>query len=102
MTAVRDNDELHRLVDRLTPGQAQRLLALAKADPALAAAAGAEEPPPLRARHTDPVAEPGPDGDAIRRFRSFVGVIDSGRGDLSEDHEEIIRDGLTGQRDHHR
>ena len=110
MTAVHENDELHRLVDRLTPGQARRLLALAKADPALAAAAGPDaavaeaEEEPVRPvmRSFGPMAEPGPEGDALARFRSFVGSIDSGRGDLSENHEDIIRDGLTASRDHHR
>jgi hypothetical protein len=28
-------------------------------------------------------------------FKSFVGIIDSGRSDLSERHEELIRDGLN-------
>ncbi len=115
MSVVRESDELHRLVDRLTPGQARRLLALAKADPALAAAAawaaavateaaaaGPENSPQPVRRSFGPMAEPGPEGDAIGRFRAFAGSVESGRGDLSEDHEEIIRDGLTAPRDHRR
>lgn len=93
MTTVRERDELHRLIDRLTPGQARHLLTLAKADPALAAATEEAEPLPVL-RATGPHAEPGPEGDALRLFDSFVGIMDSGRGDLAERHEEIIREGI--------
>ena len=80
MTAAHDYEELCHLVDRLSPGQARRLLALVKADPELA----------------DAVDDgPGTGGDALQRFQSFVGIIDSGSGDLSERHDEIIRDGLN-------
>jgi hypothetical protein len=78
MTAAHDYEELYHLVDRLSPGQARRLLALAKSDPQLA-----------------DVVDTSPDDDALQRFQSFVGSIDSGRGDLSERHEEIIRDGFS-------
>ena len=82
MTALHENDELHRLVDRLTPDQARRLLALAKADSALAAVAdadtavaGAEEELARRVmRPFGPMAEPGLAGDALARFRSFAGA----------------------------
>jgi hypothetical protein len=92
MTAAHDYEELHDLVDRLSPGQARRLLSLAKADPALADAEATRRP---ALREDGLVAGTGPDGDAPQRFQSFVGIMDSGRSDLSERHEEIIRDGLN-------
>lgn len=76
MTAARDYDDLHHLVDRLTPGQAERLRVLVAADPDLA-----------------PAASPEGEQAASRRV-SIIGIWDSGRGDLSERHDEIIRERL--------
>jgi hypothetical protein len=102
VTAAHDYEELYHLVDRLSPGQARRLLALAKADPELADVADAEEDahPSVLPETTllgleQHMAHPGRADDALQRFQSFVGIIDSGRGDLSERHEEIIRDGFN-------
>jgi hypothetical protein len=89
MAAMPEREELHRLVDRLTPGQARQLLRLAKSDPAVAGDQDSGGP--------GPQPGPGTGDDALRRFKSFVGIIDSGRGDLSERHEEIIREHLTGR-----
>lgn len=73
MTAAHDYDDLHHLVDRLTPGQAERLRVLVAADPDLAPA-------------------PEPEGEHLANRRvSIIGIWDSGRGDLSERHDEIIR-----------
>jgi hypothetical protein len=74
MTAAHDYDDLHHLVDRLTPRQAERLRVLVAADPELASAAG-----------------PGRDQAPARRL-SIIGIWESGRGDLSERHDEIIRE----------
>jgi hypothetical protein len=77
MTAAHDYDDLHHLVDRLSPRQAGRLRVLVTSDPEFAAA-----------------AQPGPEGagDAAGHKRlSVIGMWDSGRGDLSERHDEIIR-----------
>ncbi len=82
-----EREELHRLVDRLTPGQARLLLRLAKSDPGLAEDGEQAGPQP----------EPSTSGDALHRFQSFVGIMDSGRSDLSERHQEIIRDGINGR-----
>lgn len=76
MTAAYDHDDLHHLVDRLTPRQAARLRLLVAADPELA-----------------PVTEPG-SGQAAARRPSIIGIWESGRGDLSERHDEIIRERL--------
>ena len=72
VTAAHDYDDLHHLVDRLTPRQAARLRLLVAADPELAGAAEQDEKRP--------------------RPPSIIGIWDSGRGDLSERHDEIIRE----------
>ena len=80
VTAAHDDDEdLHRLLDRLPPAQVRRLRALVEADPELA-----------RYASTEPDAVP-PGGGALL---GFLGSFESGRGDLGERHEEIIREGL--------
>jgi len=73
VTAARDYDDLHHLVDRLSPRQAERLRVLVASDPELADAAGPET-----------------QGDTRRRL-SITGIWASGRGDLAERHDEIIR-----------
>ena len=79
MTAAHDYDDLHHLVDRLSPRQAERLRVLVAADPERASAA-------------QPEAEgQGEDEQAGQRRLSVVGIWESGRGDLSERHDEIIR-----------
>ncbi len=73
VTAAHDYDDLHHLVDRLNPRQADRLRVLVASDPELA-----------------PAAEP--EGQsAARRHLSITGIWESGRGDLAERHDEIIR-----------
>jgi len=74
MTAAHDYEDLHHLVDRLTPGQAERLRVLVAADPELAPA-------------TRPESE-----QVAARGLSIIGIWDSGLGDLSERHDEIIRE----------
>jgi hypothetical protein len=64
------------LVDRLTPRQAARLRLLVAADPELA-----------------PGTEPDLSHEA-NRLPSIIGIWESGRGDLSERHDEIIRERL--------
>lgn len=75
MTAAHDYDDLHHLVDRLSPRQAERLRVLVASDPDLAPA-------------THPEAE---GGQSQEQHLSVIGVWDSGRGDLSERHDEVIR-----------
>ncbi len=78
VTAARDYDydDLHDLVNRLTPRQAARLRLLVASDPQFA---------PV----TDPGSEP-----PVGHRPSIIGIWDSGRGDLSERHDEIIRERL--------
>lgn len=73
MSAAHDHDDLHHLVDRLTERQAERLRLLVAADPELAPAA-------------EPASDPAP-----QRRLSITGIWESGRSDLSERHDEIIR-----------
>ena len=75
MTAAHDYDDLHHLVDRLSPRQAERLRVLVASDPDLAPA-------------PHPEAE---GGQSRERHLSVIGIWDSGRGDLSERHDEVIR-----------
>ena len=77
VTAAHDYDDLHHLVDRLSPGQAERLRVLVASDPELASAAQTET--------SQESEQAGP------RRLSVVGIWESGRGDLSERHDEIIR-----------
>jgi hypothetical protein len=74
MTAAHDYDDLHHLVDRLNPRQAERLRVLVASDPELASA-------------TQPEAA----GEQSGRRLSVIGIWESGCGDLSERHDEIIR-----------
>ena len=79
MTAAHDYDDLHHLVDRLSPRQAARLRVLVASDPELA-----------------PATQPGDKGkgegeQAGQRRLSVIGIWESGRGDLSERHDEVIR-----------
>ncbi|WP_440070474.1 hypothetical protein [Streptosporangium sp. OZ121] len=73
MTAGHAHEELHHLVDRLSPNQARRLLRLVKTDPELAEAA------------EDQPNEPG-----RRRRLSIAGIGASGEGDLSERVEDLL------------
>jgi len=76
MTAGHAHEELHHLVDRLSPNQARRLLRLVKTDPELAEATG-DQP--------DQPDEPG-----RRRRLSIAGIGASGEGDLSERVEDLL------------
>ena len=73
MTAGHAHEELHHLVDRLSPNQARRLLRLVKTDPELAEATGDQ-----------------PDEPGRRRRLSIAGIGASGEGDLSERVEDLL------------
>jgi len=77
VTAAHDYDDLHHLVDRLSPRRAERLRVLVASDPELASAA-------------QPEAQ-GKGEHAGQRRPSVIGIWESGRSDLSERHDEIIR-----------
>ncbi|MFF0308380.1 hypothetical protein ACFYSC_13170 [Streptosporangium sp. NPDC004379] len=64
MGAGHADEELRRLVDRVSPAQARRLLPSVKADP---------EPP-----------------EPVRRRLSIAGIGSSGEGDLSERVEDLL------------
>jgi hypothetical protein len=78
VTAAHDHDDLHHLVDRLSQRQAERLRLLVASDPELAPAA-------------QPQADDEDEQQAGRRRLSVIGIWDSGRGDLSERHDAVIR-----------
>ncbi|MFD0732128.1 hypothetical protein [Planotetraspora mira] len=73
MSAGHAHEELHHLVDRLSPDQARRLLRLVKTDPALAEVAEEQPSEPVR-----------------RRRLSIAGIGASGEGDLSERVEDLL------------
>ncbi|MEU8039078.1 MULTISPECIES: hypothetical protein [Streptosporangium] len=73
MTAGHAHEELHHLVDRLSPDQARRLLRLVKTDPELAETVDEETDEPVR-----------------RRRLSIAGIGASGEGDLSERVEDLL------------
>jgi len=78
VTAAHDHEELHHLVDRLSPDQARRLRGLIESDPELARFAESDHEAAGKEQHP----------------LSIIGIWESGRGDLSERHDEIIRERL--------
>lgn len=77
MTAAYDYEDLHHLVDRLTPAQVRRLRVLVDQDADLAGAT--------------PPAAVGPD-----HFFSLIGSID-GPADLAEHHDSYVRERMGGR-----
>ncbi|MET8158631.1 hypothetical protein ABZT47_19820 [Sphaerisporangium sp. NPDC005289] len=77
MDAARDYDDLHALVDRLKPDQARRLRAVA-----------------LRLVQSGDVPEGASAEQSGKRRLSFIGMMNSGVGDLAERHEEVLKEGL--------
>jgi hypothetical protein len=76
VTAAHDYDDLHRLVDRLTPGQARALRAVALV---------------LVESRSDETEALAPTVSAGRRRRlSFAGIMDA-EPDLAERSEDILR-----------
>ncbi|WP_433439422.1 hypothetical protein [Nonomuraea sp. CA-141351] len=71
MSAGHAHEELHHLVDRLSPDQARRLLRLVKTDPELANLSDEQDKP-------------------VRRRLSIAGIGASGEGDLSERVEDLL------------
>lgn len=80
--ATQDYGDMHRLVDRLSPAQVQRLRVLAAADPE------------LRAALDDKRAAPCEPADSDRRWLALAGW-DPGRSDVAERHDEFIRQRFT-------
>jgi hypothetical protein len=85
VTAAHDHDDLQHLLDRLPPAQVRRLRALVESDPELS-------------QYVEPSGQTD-EGGGRRRLLSLIGSMDSGRGDLAERHDEIIREGWTVRRD---
>ena len=75
MTAAHDHDDLHHLVNRLSPPQAERLRVLAAPRSGVC---------PRRAARSSGKA-------AGQRRLPVIGIWEPGRGDLPEQHDEIIR-----------
>jgi hypothetical protein len=67
---------MHHLVDRLPPTGVRRLRVLISSDPELAPFVGDEA------------------AETVIRHLSFIGLGSSGRHDVSERHDELLRDGL--------
>lgn len=79
MTATRDYEDMHHLVDRLPPGQVRRLRTLVESDPELAS-----------------FSEPSRESDETpKRTLSFIGLMSTGVGDLSERVDEVIHEELN-------
>lgn len=78
MTAARDYEDMHHLVDRLPPAGVRRLRVLAESDPELACFVSQGEPEP------EPAAE---------TRLSFVGSVEGGGPpDLARRHEDYLRE----------
>ncbi|MEW9530515.1 hypothetical protein [Microbispora sp. NPDC049125] len=76
MTAAHEYEDMHHLVDRLPPAGVRRLRVLVESDPELS-----------RFAET-------PQTQSARRELSFIGLGASGRSDISERHDELLREGL--------
>ncbi|MFI7450634.1 hypothetical protein ACIBQX_24280 [Nonomuraea sp. NPDC049714] len=76
MTVAHDYEDMHHLVDRLPPDGVRRLRVLVESDPELARFAEVS------------------DSETGRRELSFIGLGASGRSDISERHDELLREGL--------
>ncbi|MFE3446796.1 hypothetical protein ACFXNW_27515 [Nocardia sp. NPDC059180] len=73
MTSARDYQELHHLVDRLTPAQARRLRLIVSEDPALSTA----------------IAAPRDDEAVPDALIALSGIWDSGEADTAGRHDQI-------------
>lgn len=91
MTVAHDHDDLHRLIDRLPPDKARRLLRLVKRDPELAVYA--DETPEPRGRDTDDHQTFASVGifDSSRSL-SLIGACEGGPTDLAERGEDYLRE----------
>lgn len=82
MSAAHDYEDLHHLLERLSPEQVRRLRGLADADPELhgllAEPSGSTEPVPAR-----------------DRLLALAGIWENGPADAGERHDELIRERLT-------
>jgi hypothetical protein len=84
VAAARDYEELHRLVDRLSPEQVQRLRVFAEADPELHEL--------LAGAPADQSADaPG----ARQRLLALAGIWRTGPSDAAVRHDELIRERLA-------
>ena len=81
MTAAYDYENLHHLVDRLTPDQARRLQLLVTQDEELSQVASAL-----------PGSGATDDEAAWASFLALFGSIDDGPTDMAERHDDYIRD----------
>jgi hypothetical protein len=81
MTAAHDYEDMHHLVDRLSPAGIRRLRLLAASDPELAPFVEGGEPSSA-------------EDDVHQRHLSFIGLGASGRSDVSERHDELLEEGL--------
>lgn len=84
MSAAHDYEDLHHLLDRLSPEQVRRLRLLADVDPELhgllAQPSGSIEPVAAR-----------------DRLLALAGMWENGPADAAERHDELIRERLTHQ-----
>ncbi|WP_405167551.1 hypothetical protein OG203_22290 [Nocardia sp. NBC_01499] len=85
MTSAHDYEELHHLVDRLTPAQARHLRLLVSEDPELST--------------TAPAQDDEEDRGVSEGLRSLTGIWDSGKTDIAERHDDYIRERLRQRRD---
>jgi hypothetical protein len=80
VTAAHDYEDMHHLVDRLTPAQVERLRLLVTQDEELSQVAGAL-----------PGSGPSDDEAPSMGLRALIGSID-GPSDLAERHDDYVRE----------
>lgn len=82
MSAATEYEDLHRLLDRLSPEQMRRLRVLADTDPELHGL-------------LDDSSSPAGAGPARDRLLALAGIWEGGPVDAAERHDELIRERLT-------
>jgi hypothetical protein len=82
VTAAHEYEDLHRLVDQLSPEQVRRLRVLAAADPELQ-------------ELLDSAPEELDTDDRHGRLMALAGIWRSGPVDAADRHDELIRERLT-------
>lgn len=81
MAAAHDYEDMHHLVDRLPLAGIRRLRLLVSSDPELAPFVEGGETPSAEIH-------------AHQRHLSFIGLGESGRTDVSERHDELLKEEL--------
>ncbi|MFC5907896.1 hypothetical protein [Streptacidiphilus monticola] len=88
MSEAFDYQDMHHLVDRLTPAQVRRLRLIISQDEELAQVAEEVQD-----------SEEAEEGGLPESFLALIGSVSSGRGDMAENHDDYIRERMRQRRE---